>query len=239
MEKNKVVIMNFTIPRTNNLDMLCYIWKILDLPYISYNDLLYKISFQFYIFSPEKALDFIKSCIENNFLVETDNHILKLSNNNKKKLDEWHFQRRSEIIEKIDFIDKISNRHYKNENNDSYDYKHLLKVFTDKGTINRAVTVPNSNIKLIEFSTDKGIIKSEVKGSEGKLYKIEIDINKKFLLHNCHDFESRRAHQKKFCKHILKLFLLLINKNLPSAEFFLNDLAENIDKWNFSSKPIS
>jgi len=231
--------MNFTIPRNNNLDMLCYIWKILDLPYISYNELFYKISFQLYIFSPENAIAFIKSCIKNNFLVETDNHILKLSHNYKKNLDEWHSQRRSEIIEKIDFINNISNLNYKNENNHSYDYKHLLKVFTDKGTINRAVTVPNSNIKLIEFSTDKGIIKTEVKGSEGKLYIIEIDINKKILLHNCHDFETRRAQQKKFCKHILKLFLLLINKNLTSAKFFLNDLAENIDKWNFSSIPIS
>jgi len=45
--------MNFAIPRKSETDFLLYIWKIIDLPMISKNDLIYEISFKLFFDSPE------------------------------------------------------------------------------------------------------------------------------------------------------------------------------------------
>ncbi|UCD02082.1 MAG: hypothetical protein JSV23_03415, partial [Promethearchaeota archaeon] len=75
--------------------MLLYIWKILDLPSISLDDLLYKISFEFFLFSPEKATDFINDCIDNSYLVKDDNQHLRLSNGLNQKLNNWQKKRKN------------------------------------------------------------------------------------------------------------------------------------------------
>ena len=38
--------MNFSIPRSNYSEMVLYIWKIIEIPNISINDLIYRISFR-------------------------------------------------------------------------------------------------------------------------------------------------------------------------------------------------
>ncbi len=225
------MVPNFNIPRNNTSEMLSYIWKVIDLPFLSQNDLLYKISFVLYILTPEKAKIFIKNCIDHKFIIEDENENLKLSNSLMNNLNKWQSRRRNEILEKSILINKSTDLN-SNFNND---HKTLLKFFTDKTTINRAAIIPNSHFKLLVFNPKIGIIKSEVKGSKEEQYNIEIDVNKKVLKHNCHDFITRRAEEKKFCKHLLKLFLLLYAKNSTSTEFFLKNIAKNIDKWEFNS----
>ena len=225
------MVMNFNNPHNNTSEMLSYIWKVIDLPFLSQNDLLYKISFVLYILPPEKAKIFIKNCIEHKFLIEDEKKNLKLSNSLRNNLNKWQRRRRNEILEKCNLINESTNL----SSNFNNDHKSLLKFFTDKGTINRAAVIPNSHFKLLDFDLENGIINSEVKGSKEEQYNIEIDANKKVLRHNCHDFITRRAENKKFCKHLLKLFLLLNAKNSTSTEFFLKNLAENIDNWEFKS----
>ena len=225
------MVPNFNIPRNDTSEMLSYIWKVIDLPFLSQNDLLYKISFVLYILTPEKAKIFIKNCIDHKFIIEDENENLKLSNSLRNNLNKWQSRRRNEILEKSILINKSTDLN-SNFNND---HKTLLKFFTDKATINRAAIIPNSHFKLLVFNPKIGIIKSEVKGSKEEQYNIEIDVNKKVLKHNCHDFIARRAEEKKFCKHLLKLFLLLYAKNSTSTEFFLKNIAKNIDKWEFNS----
>ena len=81
----------------------------------------------------------------------------------------------------------------------------------------------------------KGIIKATVLGSKGDPYIIEIDLNEKFLKHNCHDFKARKSQNKQFCKHLTKFILLLRDNYEDSAELFLKTLSENIENWEFIS----
>jgi len=227
--------MNFAIPRKNASELLLFIWKIIDLPHISITDLLYKISFELFLLSPEKALEFIQNSIKSNFLIKDDNDYLKLSLNLDKKLKTWHLERKNIILRKSNSGRKIGSLIDDLKLERGSDFSTLLKAFLDKNTINRVATVSNDAFKINSLDFDKGFIKAEVVGSKKETYLIEIDTKSKTLLHNCHDFETRRAENKKFCKHLVKLFLLLKEKNEKSIVAFLNKIAENIDEWEFSS----
>ena len=62
--------MNFAIPRQDNTELSIYLWKIIDLPYIHLDDLLYKISYELFLFPPERATTFIKTLLKENLLIE-------------------------------------------------------------------------------------------------------------------------------------------------------------------------
>jgi hypothetical protein len=226
---------NFAIPRNNNSEMVLYIWKIIDLPSISLSDLLYELSFKLFLFSPNGANQFIQKVVDNNFLIEIPNNMFKLSHNLEQKLKNWHIKRKALILKKIESSKKetqeIDNFEKKNLNK----FNTLLKAFLDKGTINRAVTVSDSAFNITKFDPKGKIIKAEVKGSNDAPYNIEISINDKFIKHNCHDFQTNRAKNKKFCKHLAKLFLLLKKKNEKSASFFLESITNEINNWDFLS----
>ncbi len=227
--------MKFTIPRNNSTELLLYIWKIIDLPFISQNDLLYKLSFELFLFSPEEVINFINGCTKNKSLIKDTNNNLKLSNILKQKLKNWQNKRKQEILEKIHSIKKITTIEKQTDIGAATNFSVLIKTFFDKGTLNRAASISNNAFDLIEFNLSKGIIKANVLGSKEESYIIEIDINNKTIRHNCHDFETRRAENKKFCKHIAKLFLLLKEKNSNTTEIFLKKIAANIDKWEFTT----
>ncbi|MHA1490130.1 MAG: hypothetical protein ACTSRI_10815 [Promethearchaeota archaeon] len=225
--------MNFTIPRKNFSEMLFYLWKVIDLPIISYNDLLYKISFELFLQSPEKAMDFIDKSIEKKMLIKDVNNNISLSHDLTKKLKIWQEKRKNEILNKKNLKQDLKND-MKEENNSNFTT--LLKAFLDKGTLNRAATIPSTafNINIIDLK--KGLIKTSVAGTKKELYYIKIDTKRKILCHDCHDFQTRRAENKKFCKHLIKLFLILKDKNIKSATIILKKIAENIDEWEFLSK---
>ncbi|GAJ10706.1 unnamed protein product, partial [marine sediment metagenome] len=121
------------------------------------------------------------------------------------------------------------------DNNNLNKFNTLLKAFLDRGTLNRAVTVSDSAFNIIKFDPKSRIIKAEVTGSKDALYNIEISINDKFIKHNCQDFQTNRAKNKTFCKHLAKLFLLLKKKNEKSALFFLESITNEINNWDFLS----
>ncbi len=232
---NNKDIMKFSIPRNDNSEMLLYIWKIIDLPSISQNDLLYKISFDLFLYTPDEAIEFIEACIQNKLLEKDNDKYLKLSKNLSQKLQTWQIKRKNSILQKISATKEIIQLQDNIDNKKTTNFNVLINRFTDKGTLNRSVSISDAAFEELEYDSTKGIIKSKVKGSKEEPYIIEINTNNKTLTHNCHDFETRRADNKKFCKHITKLFLLLKNKNKNTAEFFLNNIAENIDKWDFSA----
>ena len=110
-----------------------------------------------------------------------------------------------------------------------------MKAFLDKGTINRTVSISEDDFAISEFNFEKGIIKTEVTGSKAEPYIIEVNTKNKKIIHDCHDFQTKRSVNKKFCKHLAKLFLLLKEKDEESATNFLSEIAENINKWEFMS----
>ena len=227
--------MNFAIPRNNNSEMVLYIWKIIELPSISLSDLLYELSFELFLFSPNGASQFIQKVVDNKFLIEVPNNMFKLSHNLEQKLKNWHIKRKAQILEKIESSKKETQEIDNFDKNNLNKFNTLLKAFLDKGTINRAGTVSDSAFNIIKFDPKSKIIKAEVKGSSDAPYHIEISINDKFIKHNCHDFQTNRAKNKKFCKHLAKLFLLLKKKNEKSASFFLESITNEINNWDFLS----
>jgi hypothetical protein len=226
--------MDFAIPRKNNSKMLLYIWKIIDLPFISYQDLFFLISFKIFLFPPDKAVDFLRICIENKFLVEEENQYLKLSEELHTELENWQKKRRIEILKKIEYAKKVETLKKDLYRKDTSKFSVLINAFVDKGTLNRSVSVSDASFEILKYDQEKGILNSKVKGSKEDFYIIKIDTNKKILQHNCHDYTSRRAENKKFCKHIAKLFLLLKEREEQVADYFLKKLAEDIDMWDFS-----
>lgn len=227
-------MMNLAIPNKDVSEFLLYIWKIIDLPKVSINDLLYKISFEFFLLPPEKALNFIQNSIKNNLLKKDVNETIALSPNLNKKCENWQQQRKNIISKKININKKKPSYEKSVKEEKGSNFNTLLKAFLDKGTINRAATVSNSAFNLKEFDLNKGIIKAEVTGTKEDLYFIEINTKKKILTHNCHDFHTKRSEKKKFCKHLVKLFLLLKEKNEVYTSSFLKSISDNINEWEFT-----
>lgn len=227
--------MNLAIPREDNTELLLYLWKIIDLPYITLNNLLYKISYDLVLIPPDKASIFVKDCLSNKLLTKDDNGKLSLSTSLNEKIIAWQKERKNEILEKKNTAKKTVQMTSIIEKDETTSFSILLKSFVERGTINRAANISSTDFDIKELDITTGVMKSTVSGSKEEPYYIEIDINKKLLKHNCHDFETRRSKNKLFCKHLARFFLLLKEKNKDTAEFFLKDLAENIDTWEFSS----
>ncbi len=227
--------MNFIIPRNNETEFLIYLWKIIDMPIISKTDLLYKISFELFLDSPENAKQFIVKSIQNKNLSMDKNNNLYLSQNLEKKLENWQKERKNMILNNLQSTQQKTKVIEKFDKNSESDFNNLLKAFLDKGTINRAVTVSDSSITIKSFDFNKGFIKADVIGSKKDSYNIEINITSKELIHNCHDFQERQAPNNKFCKHLAKLFIVLKEKNEVSALKFLKEIAKNINEWKFLS----
>jgi len=227
--------MNLEVPRNNHSDLLFFLWKIIDVPQISLNNRLYKISFELFLFPPEEATKFIDTCIENNLIIENERGDLTLSKSLNTKLKVWQNRRRDEIKQKINSTRKITQLQNDIENGKSTNFSVLIKSFVDKATLNRAARVTNKAFDIKQLDFVKGIIKATVLGSKGDPYIIEIDLNEKFLKHNCHDFKARKSQNKQFCKHLTKFILLLRDNYEDSAELFLKTLSENIENWEFIS----
>ena len=215
--------------------MTLYIWKIIELPYISLNDLIYKISFELFLFPPKDAKEFIKKAVHNGFIIIDNDNKLSLSDDLSLELKNWHKKRRVEILKKFNNSTSIAQNIKNFKINDSNKFNILLKAFLDTGTINRAVLVSDSAINISTFDLHSKIIKAEIKGSQKTPYIIEISPNEKVLKHDCQDFQTKRAKNKKFCKHIAKFFLLLKEKDEKGATVFLENITKDINKWDFVS----
>ncbi|MFX1460261.1 MAG: hypothetical protein ACFFBT_12410, partial [Promethearchaeota archaeon] len=201
--------MSFSIPRQNISEMVLYIWKIINFPEITYGNLLFKITFELFLYSPDEAKVFIEDAIKNELLIQDDHKNLKLSENLNSKFQAWQKNRKNEILRKIASYHKQSELKDTLEQNNKDEFNILLKGFTNKLTLNRAVGVLESAFNLNKVDLNEGLILGKVIGSKEEPYLFKIDVNKKELKHNCHDFQTRRAKEKKFCKHLIRLFLLL------------------------------
>ena len=215
--------MIFPTPK-NATEMLLNVWKIVDLPSILKSDLIFKISFELFLISPEKANSLIDRAIQSKILIITPKGHVKISQKLEKQLIDWQLRRKKEISENL--IQKKNRRIKKGA-----PFNTLLNFFTDKGTIARAVGISSSNFDVIDFS--KGAIAANVVGTEKEPYLISINTQDKILKHNCRDFETRTRREKMFCKHLVKLFFILKEKNQEQTEQILIEIGENLEDWDF------
>ncbi len=210
--------------------MVLHIWKIIELPSIQQDNFMHIISFELFLFSPQEAKEFINAAIHEGYLILEGDERIKLSESLNLELSKWHEKRKKQISEKLKNVNEFKDE---SKSNDINKFKILLKALLDKGTINRAVAESDSAYKFRFIDSGQKIIKAEVQGSQKIPYNIEINISEKEIKHNCLDFRNKRAENKKFCKHLAKLFLLLKIKNADLASYFLESITKDINNWNF------
>ena len=227
--------MNFAIDRSSKSEMLLHFWKIIDLPNITPDDLMFKISYELFLLYPEEAVKFINYCLESNLLIQNEKGTLKLSKSLNQRLLDWQKKRKNEVSKNLTATKQEIQLKNDIENESSTIFSVLMHEFVDKDTLGRAASLTTTDFKLKEFNTKSGLIKSTVLGSKKESYFIELDLDKKLIRHNCHDFETRRSKTKKFCKHLAKFMLLLKEEEKDFTENFLKNLANNIEDWNFAS----
>jgi hypothetical protein len=182
---------------------------------------------------PEKATLFIDKSIKSEFLIEDAQKNISLNSSLRKKLKSWYSMRKDEIIHNIEATRKNLSIKERIEENSKINFGILLTAFSDKGTLNRAISVTDDAFDITRFDFNEGIIEAKVKGSQKEAYCISIDITKKEIVHDCHDFVTKRAKNKQFCKHLTKLFLVLKERDEDSVISFLKEVALDIDIWSF------
>jgi hypothetical protein len=107
-------------------------------------------------------------------------------------------------------------------NEDEISVADHLTRFTDSKRISRGEKIKNKELELTSLDLEK--IEASIRG-----YYISIDMENNYLNHNCDDWRKGLS-QKRFCKHMVKLFL-----TLPPglATKILSNIWDNKDIWVF------
>lgn len=233
-KKASILKMNLKVPQKDAEQLILYLWKIIDLPKISKEDLLYNISFKFFLISPTKASKLIQQSIKKGFLTQNPDGTISLSDTLQSYLSSWQQKRKNKILRQKKLKEKQEADLKELQRSKPSDFSTLLKAFLDKGTLNRAVMVTEDSFNLNTLNLEEGIVKGKVSGSRDEPYIIELDADQKILKHDCHDFRERRAPNKKFCKHLAKLFLILQEKNERLTIELLDSIGDTINEWEFT-----
>ena len=227
--------MNFAIPRDNDSEFLLYLWKIINLPSLSQDNLLYRISFELLLLPPKESESLIKRSIISKLLEKDEKNNITLSKVLREKLKLWQIKRKQDITKNI-LLEKDRRKLKESlEEGDSARFGRLLKAFSDKASLNRAIAIPDSSIELLKFNVKKGEIEAKIAGHLKDSYVIKINIDDKIVIHDCQDFKDRKSKQNKFCKHLIKLFLFLKEKNKEFAQRLIETISIDIEEWDFST----
>jgi hypothetical protein len=109
----------------------------------------------------------------------------------------------------------------------------LLEQLTVKTTVQTGLKINDSDITFETLNFDTGIISGKTKGSEGTPYIFLIDTQTKILSHNCVDFSMKRARKKEICKHLVKVFELLIKNPNENGKKIVEQIIADKLNWNF------
>lgn len=224
--------MDLKIPRKNVSDMVLYVWKIIGLPSISQEDLIYSLSFNLFLYDAIAAKEFISLAIRDGLLLKSPQNYLSPSKILKDDLQKWQDVRKEDMKEKLKAM-QIVRRFENAPKDDSINFTTLFRTFVDDATLTRTASLLQSDIKFLKKDLDQGIIRAKVKGSKEISYSIEINLKNKYIHHNCHDFETRKSKSKKLCKHLAKMFLMLKDENENKTTMLLREIAEQINEWSF------
>jgi uncharacterized protein YecE (DUF72 family) len=102
----------------------------------------------------------------------------------------------------------------------------LLKALIDSQRLRRAQQIKDQELT-IEEETEKQV-KAKIRD-----YRVIVDLEKRLIMHDCSDWE-RVSREKRFCKHIGKLFLLLEKEK--TSEILEQILVEK-ESWEFRPYP--
>jgi len=98
----------------------------------------------------------------------------------------------------------------------------LLRLFADEGRILNGRVMKNDELK--DLKIEKQRISTNIRD-----YTILIDEGKQRIHHNCGDWKLQKQ-SKKFCKHLVRLFLSLSKLR---SKLLLKNISENLEDWTF------
>jgi len=98
-----------------------------------------------------------------------------------------------------------------------------LKVLAGEKRFQRALEISDAEVSY--QVSERGV------SARVKAYKVEIDRAERRVFHDCEDWK-KLAESKRFCKHLVKLFLLLPRETAVSI---LSDIVSNLEEWSFES----
>jgi uncharacterized protein YecE (DUF72 family) len=98
-----------------------------------------------------------------------------------------------------------------------------LKVLAGEKRFQRALEISDAEVSY--QVSERGV------SARVKAYKVEIDRAERRVFHDCEDWK-KLAESKRFCKHLVKLFLLMPRETAVSI---LSDIVSNLEEWSFES----
>lgn len=88
-------------------------------------------------------------------------------------------------------------------------------------------------VKIKNYISEDYQINACFKSSSGE-YQLLIDFIGKRIIHNCYDFVQNKCYNKRFCKHITKIFIKIrAQKGDEIAKSLLNQIYKDLDEWVF------
>jgi len=97
----------------------------------------------------------------------------------------------------------------------------VLKVLAGERRFQRALEISDSDVSY--QVGDRGV------SAKVKAYRAEIDKVEKRIFHDCEDWR-KLAESRRFCKHLVKLFLALPRE---IAVDLLSEIVSNLEDWSF------
>lgn len=116
---------------------------------------------------------------------------------------------------------------------ENMDVKKKLELMTVASSVQSGLKIDKNDIEFIKMDFENGIITGKVKGSETNVYTFQIDAKTKGVSHNCIDFSKNKARKKNICKHLVKVFELLLTEHGENGQNLINNIIENRLTWNF------
>ena len=100
----------------------------------------------------------------------------------------------------------------------------FLLMLTEPKRFERGKKIDSKEVLILR--ADKEIIEGRIKN-----YFFKIDLNLREMYHNCDDW-LKQVSKKRFCKHMVKVFL-----SLPPdiSEKVLSDIVKNYEEWKFKA----
>ena len=102
----------------------------------------------------------------------------------------------------------------------------LLEELSDSKRLQKASTIKNTDIRIV-FQSEEGYM-YEIKGTK-QSYFLKIDIKNKTLVHNCEDWLHRGMRDGQLCKHFIRIFQSIYEKD--AKKILINLILE---PWVFS-----
>lgn len=114
------------------------------------------------------------------------------------------------------------------------DFNEIILYFSNLDIDRNRKNIDDVEIKELNISKDNKI--DACFRSSSVEYQLLIDFKEKRIKHNCFNFLNNRLYNKRFCKHITKIFIeIRVQKGDEFAKYLLDQVYTNLDEWVFEN----